>query len=453
MGKFNKTSSNKTTNLAGGKAFKRTPEMELIFAVLTTFLDGKFYESGDDRVERIKDLMSQCKPEFVAKLAVLARTEFYLRSVSHLLVGELARSHRGDDLVKRVIEKIALRPDDLTEIIAYLGKPIPKQVKRGVRHALGKFDRYQLAKYRMENKKIKLVDLFNITHPKPRTEEQRKDWKDLVDGKLRSTETWEAKKSAGGDFKELVLEGKIPYMALLRNLRNIEKEGNPKVIERSCEMISDREPVKRSKQLPFRFFTAFQYVENQKMVNAISEAMEHSLDNVPVFEGETLIAVDCSGSMNGRPIEIASVFAGALMKNADVVLYSENIVPFKYITGTPILTIAKQIQNEAEMGGTDTSLIFRHTNKKYNRIIILSDQESWQDSGWYGGTQSSYTAYKTRTGADPYVYAIDIEGYGTSDLAGNKVFQLTGWSDKMFQFMSWIEKGNGLIDYVKEVEL
>lgn len=100
MSRFNTKTTNKTTNLAGGRAYSMSPEMELTHAVLTTFLDDKFYESGNDRVDRIKNLITQVSPEFTARLAYVARTEFNLRSVSHLLLGELVKNHRGDSVLK-----------------------------------------------------------------------------------------------------------------------------------------------------------------------------------------------------------------------------------------------------------------------------------------------------------------------------------------------------------------
>jgi 60 kDa SS-A/Ro ribonucleoprotein len=166
MSRFNsKLPSSKTINKAGGIAYKHSPEMELILASLNTFLEDKFYESGDERMDRISDLVSKCKPEFVAKLAVVAREDFHLRSVTHLLVSLLSKIHRGDNLVSRTLYRIAQRPDDLTEILAVLGKPIPKQIKLGMQKALTKFDAYQLAKYRGEGKEVKLVDVFNLVHP------------------------------------------------------------------------------------------------------------------------------------------------------------------------------------------------------------------------------------------------------------------------------------------------
>lgn len=462
MSKFNKRKpSNKTVNLAGGVALKHSVEMELIVSVLSTFLEDKAYESGDERAERIKNLVAMAKPEFVAKLALVAREDFHLRSVSHLLAGELSLIHRGDNLISRLINKVSERVDDLIEIVAYVGKPIPNQVKKGVAKALTKFSRYQLSKYKMEGKDVKLVDLFNLVHPKPESPEQKQDWKDLMEGKLKNEETWEAKLSAGGDkkqvWKEMVLEDKIGYMALLRNLRNISDQADESTIKAACEMIADRERVKKSKQLPFRFYNAYENVQNQDMLEAISKAMDHSLDNVPTLEGKTLIAVDCSGSMNGDPIKKASIFASALLKSndADVILFDTSIKEFKFLKSEPVLSLSEKIQSQAMGGGTETSLVFRYANqvgKKYERIVIISDKESWRESYWGGGgVQSVYNEYKKMN--DCFVYAIDIAGYGTKDVAGSKVFHLTGWSEKIFDFMKWIEKENQMVDFINSKEL
>ena len=81
MARFNTKTSTKTVNKAGGVAYSMDKEMELIHAVLTTFLDDKYYESGKRRMQRLVKLVSENKPEFVAKLAYVARKEFYLRPI------------------------------------------------------------------------------------------------------------------------------------------------------------------------------------------------------------------------------------------------------------------------------------------------------------------------------------------------------------------------------------
>jgi len=122
----------------------------------------------------------------------------------------------------------------------------------------------------------------------------------------------------------------------------------------------------------------------------------------------------------------------------------------------PVIDMIDKIKHQAQSGGTNTSLVFGYAEKtgvKYDRIIILSDQESWKE-GWGGGSpKKAYELYRKNTGNDPYVYAIDIEGYGSHDIVGGKVFHLTGWSDRLFDFMAKVEEGESLIDYIKNYEL
>jgi hypothetical protein len=465
MSKFNTKESTKTINKAGGRAYSFPVEQELTHAVLTTFLEDKHYESGDERVERIQDLVSKCDPQFVANLAVVARKEFNLRSVAHVLVGELAKTHKGDSLVKDTLVSIAIRPDDLTEVVAYVGTPLPKQIKRGVRNALLNFDRYRLAKYKGENKKVSLVDLFNLTHPKVKhaSKEQKKAWRDLIEGKLISFDTWEtelanakndtARKKA---LESLIAEDKMGYMALLRNLNNFVKYGISKKNEALViKKLTNPKEVANSKQLPFRFITAFNNVTgNRSYSDAISEAMDLAVSNTPELSGETLIAVDSSGSMSGGPIQKASIFAATLAKankNSEVILYDTGLKILTLSGRTPVIDLSKMIESHAMGGGTQTSLVFQYafsTKKKYSRIIILSDNESWNEHS----VQGAYTQYVRETGNNPYVYAIDIQGYGTKDITGGKVFHLAGWSGRLLDFVGQIEKGESLVKYIKNYE-
>lgn len=464
MSRFNtkESSDAKTTNLAGGVAYKMGTEEELVHAVLSTFLEDKAYETGDARLTRIKSLVKGVDPIFVAKLAIVARHEFLLRTVSHVLVGELAKIHKGDSLVMNTIVEIAMRPDDLTEILAYVGNPIPKSVRRGFRHGITKFNRYQLAKYKGEGKKVSLVDAFNLCHPDPKhaNDEQKKAWADLIKGNLASFNTWEKEISDADNkdkkkaWSDLVRENKLGYMALLRNLNNLIKNDVDKdVIEIAANKLKDPDEVRKSKQLPFRFVTAYDNVTgNTKLLDAVSFAMDTAVENVPEFSGSTLIAVDSSGSMSGDPIKKAAIFAAALFKansDADVILYDTKVAKLNASARLPVIDVAKFIEKSAMGGGTDTSLVFRTAEKKYDRVFILSDNESWVDSGYRVGTSAAYNEYKTRVGANPYVYAIDIAGYGTKDIKGGKVFHLTGWSSRLFDFVKYAEKGQSLVEYIK----
>jgi hypothetical protein len=464
MSKFNqKKETTKVANLAGGKAFKHDYKTELVMAVLTTFLEDKFYETEKDRIKRITELCGLVDDIFIAQLVVVARCQFHLRSVSTLLISLLAKKHRGDSLICRLLIETAERPDDLTELVALIKKPIPKQIKKGIRHSLLKFSPYQLAKYKAEAKKVKLVDLFNIAHPNPKfaREDQKQAWKDLIEGNLKNTETWEARLSSGEDkkkvWKDLVSENKIGYMALLRNLRNIAKDGDDITIKKACNIIEDINAVKNSKQLPFRFYNAYDNIDNQTMLESISKALDISLSSVPKFEGKTLIAIDTSGSMSGDPVKKASILAATLFKSndADLIQYNSSVSNFKLMKGDSTLTITNQIIEKANGGGTETSLVYKYALKqlekgvKYDRIIILSDNESWLEGKY--GVQKYYNEYRKLN--DCFIYCFDLQGYGTKDISSNKAIHLGGYSDRIFDFMKYIEEGESLIKLIEQTKI
>ncbi len=316
-----------------------------------------------------------------------------------------------------------------------------------------------------KTKEITLVDVFNMVHPKVKhaTPEQREAWKDLMEGKLVSFDTWETELSNAKDdearkkaLESLIREDKMGYMALLRNLNNLIKyDVNPTTIKRAISKLVDPDSVKKSRQLPFRFLTAYNNVKgNRELTDAIADAMDIAVSNVPELNGKTLIAVDCSGSMNGDPFEKASIFCATLLKankSADVILVSNRVREVTISSKSTTVDISKAIIAQGANGGTDIGLVFNYAlskSKGYNRIIILSDNESWLTSA-----QTGYRNYVRASKEDPYIYPIDIQGYGTADVTGSRVFHLTGWSDRLLDFIGAAEKGNTLIKYIKNYEI
>ncbi len=85
----------KVVNRAGGPAKNLKAKEELATLVLTSFLNDKFYESGQDQLDRLRGLVRAVGPEFAAKTALMARREFNMRSVSHVIAGELAEHAKG----------------------------------------------------------------------------------------------------------------------------------------------------------------------------------------------------------------------------------------------------------------------------------------------------------------------------------------------------------------------
>jgi hypothetical protein len=472
MARFNTTTNGtKTVNMAGGQAYSQTSELELVSILLTSFANEQFYRSETETFDRLKELVRICDKRFVAQAVVYARTQFGMRSISHVVACELAKHISGEKWAKDFYTAVVYRPDDMMEMLSYLtgqkGK-IPASMKKGFAKAFGKFDRYALAKYRGEGKGFKLVDVVNLVHPIP-TEKNADTIATLVKGDLKSFDTWETELSKAGhtDNEEekselkkdawikLIREKKIGYFALLRNLRNIIEQA-PEVISEALVMLTEESLIKKSLVLPFRFTTAFDEIEKlndgkivRDVLIGLNKAVDISINNVPKFDGETLVVLDISGSMEGKPSQIGSLFSAVLVKsnNADFMTFSDTASYRNINPMDSTITIAKSIR--FAMGGTNFHAIFQKANKKYDRIIILSDMQ-----GWIGNTTPvrEFNEWKRITNSDPFVYSFDLNSYGSMQFPESKVFCLAGFSEKIFSIMSLFEKDKkALINEIREV--
>src|SRR6266568_5649717 len=191
MGKFNTKTTTTTINHAGGESFAQNPKLAFVSLLLTSFLKDQYYRSENETVNELVSLIdSITDKKFVAKAAIYARTKYGMRSVSHLVAGEIAKRVKGESWTKNFFDKIVYRPDDMTEILAYYystgTKNEPNALKDGFARALTRFNEYQLAKYQKTGSDVSLIDVVNVAHPK-HTESIGK----LMKGTLPVPETWE----------------------------------------------------------------------------------------------------------------------------------------------------------------------------------------------------------------------------------------------------------------------
>lgn len=479
MSRFNTTSEGtKTVNLAGGDAYKQTPELELISILLTSFANDSFYRSANDTFDRLKELVRICDKKFVAQAAVYARTQFGMRSITHCVASEIAKHIAGEKWAKDFYSAVVYRPDDMLEILSYHtsknGK-LPNSMKKGFAKAFDKFDAYSLAKYRGEGKGFKLIDVVNLVHPTP-TEKNADAIKSLVKGELKSFDTWETELSKAGqtatneeekaEFKKevwtkLIREKKLGYFALLRNLRNIIEQA-PEVINEAIETLTNEAMIKKSLVLPFRFLTAFEEIQKlsdgkivRTVLMALNKAVDIAVSNVPKFDGETLVVLDVSGSMQEAhlgtksPHVIGALFSAVLAKsnNSDFMVFSDNAQYHNINPMDSTITISNSLRFAS--GGTNFHSIFQTANKKYDRIIILSDMQGW--IGGYTPTKE-FAKYKKTTGANPFVYSFDLKNYGSMQFPETNVFALAGFSEKVFDTMKLMEQDKkALVNEIKKV--
>lgn len=495
MSRFNKTQQPAplTTNFAGGDAHSQSPELELISILLTSFGEDTFYRSGDATFQRLYELTQTLPLQFVCKAGIYARTVFGMRTISHVLAACVAARLSKQPFAASFYDKIVYRVDDMAEILSYYtsqfarpglvkrksGKPrykYPVSMLRGFAKAFDRFNGYHFAKYRSEDKEFKLVDVVNLVHPKP-TEQNGVALAALLKSELKNTETWEAMLSAATDksakamaWDTMLHTKKLGYLALLRNLRNIMQDA-PGILHVALDQLTDPGFIKKSLILPIQFQTAMEQImlENsgaaRNIVVYLNKAVDLSCDNVPFFEGETLVVLDVSSSMlQNKVAKIGALFSAVILKrnNCDFMTFdgAARYIPYNLADST--MTISKLVNFNG--GSTNFHSIFDTADKKYDRIIILSDMQGWtnQYKGLYGYARDTgdtvpkiaFDNYKKRTGADPFIYSFDLAGLGTTQFPERKVFALAGFSDKVFSIMQLLEiDKNALINTIKAVEL
>ncbi len=490
MAKFNASAKGKNTtvNRSNYPAYLMQEKERLVTAVLTTmFGEPKFYGSTDNDIVQLAVKCAKEDPAFLCKLACYARNVGNMRSISHVLTAVIARE--AHEYTRRTVRNVVVRPDDMTEImscyLAMYGKPFPNALKREMASVIQRFDEYQLAKYKGSTKTLKLVDILRITHPVPQSKEQEALFRKLLDDTLETPYTWETELSAKGNTKEvweeLIASGQVGYMALLRNLRNIVKSGAD--VTPVLATLSDPEQVKKSRQLPFRFFSAYRMLQQEDLMTpdihqTLESALVTSISNMETIPGRTLIAVDTSGSMNS-PVSAKSTvmccdigtllgaMASRLCEDATVCYFDaasrwggakEGYRIAHYGKYDSILDICDQ--NCIAGGGTDLSLPMKFALeddetrrlKPFDRVIYFSDNEcnsNW--GGLYQTVQGAVDQYRRKYNSHFWVHGVDLQGYGTQQFCGSRFNLMAGWSETVLPFILLAEKGIGsLVQAIEE---
>lgn len=463
MSKFNTTNTIKTVNKCGAPAYSMGAKSKLVTQVLTNFFnESKYYgDNSAEMQETIKAVITK-EPQFVSNLAVFAHRVFNMRSVSHVLTAYLAHETSGKPYVRRTIEGITLRGDDLTEIMAFylatFGKPIPNSLRRAIADKLVTFDGYTLAKYKGDNKAVKMRDLICLCRPRPQTSKQEDLFKRCLENCLETPLTWESELSANGNtaetWEKLIDSGKVGYMALLRNLRNIIR-ANPSNIQTVYDTIQDPDRVRKSKQLPFRFYSAYKAVSDiagSKVFDVLESALESSVENMPKLPGTTVIAVDVSGSMSSPVSEKSEVkcYEIAMLLGLLANRICDNSIFYTFNSGinkemvSSKCSILEKVSATNCNGGTNMSLPFQkmiNDKIKADRIIVLSDNMNNGDLWNNSPTQHYADEYRKITGNNIWVHGVDLQGYGTQQFHGAKTNIIAGWSEKVLDFILLAEQG------------
>jgi len=474
----------------------KSPE-QVLFETLVSTLYGNdaFYETSNDKVQRmiaaldsVVAMHGEKGARYALNVALFARREMFIRTMPIVMVVELTKIlHNRKVTVPRMYEDVAAiiqRADELTDLYAYAlttfgngefnskGK-VPNSLKKGVAIAFNKFDAYQFGKYNRADG-VKFSDLLRIVHPVPVDMVRAEIFNKIMKETLESPYTWEVELSKNGQlpkeeqktkaqlWTELINRegpGSLGYMALIRNLRNMKEAGiDDSTWKKVAVRISDPKGVEKSKQLPFGFINAYEVAKTSGVpsivLNALTEATELSLSNMPNLGERVWIILDCSGSMNGSygyggyrgehsapinaPIKVGAIFSSALVKAAGesfqfkMTMFDDHAKHVDLNPRDSIFTLYEKIMKRNAGGGTNLQSALDQKQMlgfEPDTVIVLSDMEvnrlSARDPG------KLFTA-------DCVKVAINLNSANTTPMSEWQGWtQLFGWSERIFKFIEF----------------
>lgn len=493
-----------TTSHEGALAFTLDPLTELYLKAASTLVgEPKFYQSGkesDDELTKSVRNVAKIDPEFILQLAVYCREQLNLRSVPLMLIAEFANNEYCVGKVpnaRKYVQRCIHRADELTELVAYQlmrNETIPRRktklpmlIRFGVNIAFPTFDGYQLSKYDNLKKSVKMRDSLFLTHPNPSVvgPKESEVFEKLANKTLESPETWEVMRSTGQmNWHDVINKifyknGRVNnYMAILRNLRNClqSKDVTAEDIVLLCNMISNKNAVLYSKQLPFRFLSAYKELlsaagqdleldrysrifgssrggadtklsaEGMLRITGVLEALEkavsYSADNFPKLSGtSTLIACDVSGSMEKEISKNSSVqrFDIGIMLGMTANRFAGNTITGMFGDDWKVLPMSRTdgiLKNTMEMHRREGEVGYStngykvidyllDNDIKVDRIMIFTDAQMWDSRRGRRRSRSLFddSEYEEVSFAEKFLlyqrrypdvklYSFDLSAYG-----------------------------------------
>lgn len=429
-------------------------------------------------------------------------------SIAIALVTAKTMLDQGITGSRSIVSNVLQRADEPAEAIGYwytnYGRKLPQPVKRGIADAAKRlYNERSVFKYDSDSKAIRFADVIQLVHPDPSSLKQSavfkfaldrryndkalptvkvKDWDGkIVEFTLNVAAEREKVKSLGGvELRKLANEGKLTeylkssgmtweslssiidggmdakaweaviptmgYMALLRNLRNFLNAGvSTEVLDQIAARIADPDEVAKSKQLPFRFWSAYKETEHSNQFSlAIERAFDASLVNVPALSGRTLILVDMSGSMWGRMSaksdlmrhDAAALFGAALAKRADdasLVRFGTGSEAIKFTKSMSVLKLKDKLTKDS--GGTDLGRALTKHYKGHDRVIILTDE---QYNAVYYGCWSPVDP--STIVPDKPIFIWNLAGYEPAGMGQPNVYVSGGLSDAAFGYIDTVSR-------------
>jgi hypothetical protein len=512
-----------------------------------------FNETAQDLVSTLREVAESARHEDLLVIARWAREDLNLRQTPVMALALAARVEselkRGSGLIRKYAPYILRRADEPGRLFAayrhmYMeGKDgmrkgtFPHQLARGMILALQRFNEYQLLKYDNQNETPTFKDLaifLAAYEGRGKNRSDRKNmrpfsdamWNYFVKGEVdadalpkvaarqklfkrakfdatakklakEADVTWENLVSQFGGKKAvwewLVTTSQVPFMALVRNLANMEKAD---ISEKAWDAVYAKlTETQKHRVLPFRFIAARDHVTGQHAMSAVDVALDNAVNNIPDMPGKTFIMVDASASMDTAlsakstmtykqaGYAMAAIAAKRMGPRAIVGCFGDSFERVNFSAADSTMAIIKKLQAAGRNVGHSTNawlatawllgkapsnrilgegkyLVGSRSRKgnltaikEVDRIVVISDMNCYNSRGGYGWQNSGTTnvpallaEYKASVNPDVFYYSINLGGGGQAkmDPQDDQTLLLSGFSEKIFSLFAQFEEAGGV---------
>ena len=481
-------------NEAGGAAYALTPKQALAQYAATGCMNSTFYASADEQLTKVIELASQVEPEFVARVALYTRSKSYMKDTPALLVALLSVLSPG--LMAEVFDRVIDSPKMLRNFVQIMRSGVVGRKSLGTlpkRLVLQWFERRtdeQIFRGSVGNDPS-LADVIRMVHPKPTTASRAALFGYLV-GKphdanalpelVNSYEAFKANPSmfGGSDLPDVpmdmltslplekrhwqALARKASWQSLRMNLNTFTRHGvfaDQASLSDAAIKLRDVQAIAKARVFPYQLMAACVNTGDDvpaRLKDALQDAMEIAIGNVPAIDGKVWVFPDVSGSMQSavtghregstskvRCIDVAALMTAAIVRknpDAGVLPFSNDVVMTQLNPRDSVMTNAQRLAS-LPSGGTNCSAPLAYLNERNlsgDLLIYVSDNESWIDGarghGRSTATLELWQAFKRRNPRAKLV-CLDVQPYATTQAPDrDDILNIGGFSDSVFSIIA-----------------
>lgn len=503
-----------TANEAGGQAYQMTPQHALAQYAATGCLNATFYASAEDQLAKVLVLCDQVSPEFIARVALYARTRGAMKDLPALLCAILSVKSPG--LLAEIFERVIDSPKMLRNFVQIMRsgvvgrKSLGTLPKRLIQQWIAGRTDEQLFVGSVGNAPS-FADILKMVHPQPGSPARAALFGYLI-GREHDTSVLPNLVQQYEKFKRNTNPGKVPvpdvpfqlltslpltnkdwatiarngsWQMTRMNLNTFLRHGVFEVremIQIVANRLSNPRLIEQAKVFPYQLLIAYKNADEKipdEIREALQEAMEISLNNVPHFGGKVYVCPDISGSMHSpltghraggttkvRCVDIAALVAAAILRKnrtAEVIPFESDVVRCDLNPRDSVMTNATKLSS-LPAGGTNCCAPLKLLNARKaqgDMVVYVSDNESWLDSPFFGRfngasateTMQQWNLFKARNPQAKMV-CIDIQPNATTQVVERSdVINVGGFSDQVFQLLADIARSRSNQDYwIRQIE-